>query len=350
MLVMNKTLATRRSIRGLSLVELMVALAIGLVVIGAVLVSYLSSSSNSQQSTSLAQMSEDATVALNVLRGQIAMVGYSRPIGTITATNSAGNPVEVLNRAYKGFNNDSNDFITGCDGGLGGFVDNRAKDLNISDLTCPTSATANTDPDSIAIAYEADVDNTFRVGTAPNEVPSDCLGQELLPRTETGIAATTYVASNRFFIGTNGTTGQRELYCQGNGGVPLPLPGNDTINANSTQQPLVENIVDLQITYGIADTQVTGGNTTVLKEARRYLTATQIRALATAVPPSTDLWNRVVSVRICVEVRSAKPAAPGEANLNLGGYVNCQGGAQRPTDGHLHRSFWTTVVLHNRIS
>lgn len=329
--------------RGLSLVELMVALAIGLVVIGAVLVSYLSTSSNSQQSTSLAQMTEDATVALNLLRGQIATAGYSRPVGTTTATNASGNNVEVMNRAYKGFNNDSNDFISGCDGD---FSNGRAKDLNISELACAGGATAGTAPDALAVAYEADANNTLLSGTAP----TDCLGQELLPRNEAGIAANTYVASNRFYIGTNAETGLRELYCQGNGGVGTTLPGNDTINAASTPQPLVENIVDLQITYGIANTQTTGGNTYVLKTASRYLTATEIRALATSVPPSTDLWNRVVSVRLCVEVRSAKPAAAGENDLNLGGYVDCQGTARaKPTDGYLHRSFWTTVVLHNRI-
>lgn len=330
---------SRATNRGLSLVELMVALAIGLVVIGAVLVSYLSTSSNSQQSTSLAQMTEDATVALNLLRGQIATAGYSRPVGTITAINASGKNVEIMNRLYKGFNNDSNDFISGCDGA---FSNVRAKDLNISELACVGGANAAADPDAIAVAYEADVSNTLLSGTAP----TDCLGQELLSRSEAG--NTYFVASNRFYIATDAETGLRELYCQGNGGGSS-LPVNDTITGSSAV-PLVENIVDLQITYGIANTQTTGGNTYVLKTASRYLTATEIRALATSAPPSTDLWNRVVSVRLCVEVRSAKPAAAGENDLNLGGYVDCQGSARaKPTDGYLHRSFWTTVVLHNRI-
>ncbi len=341
----NAASALPRAQQGLSLVELMVALAIGLVVVGAVLVSYLGSSKNSQQSTSLAQMTEDATVALNLLRTQIAMAGYSRPVGVSNGTDATGKAINVMDRAYRGFANDSNDFIVGCDGALGGFADNRAKDLDISELACQTGKPAGA-PDVIAVAYEADESNTMNMtGTT---TPTDCLGQELMMRNEAGIQGNTYVASNRFFIATSGTTGESELYCQGNGGSAGPPSGTDTI-ASSTPQPLVENIVDLQITYGIADTQTVGPTTHILKEARRYLDASAIRAMGTGPTPSSDLWNRVVSVRLCVEVKSAKPAAPGETAEAKGGYVNCQGNAVPFPDNHLHRSFWTTVVLHNRL-
>jgi type IV pilus assembly protein PilW len=351
---MYKTPASQRAIQGVSLVEMMVALAIGLVVVGAVFVSYLGTNTSGRQSTSLAQMTEDGTVALNLLRTQIAMAGYSRATAVTQSTDASGNTTFEMTRAYNGLDNDHNDFIVGCDGAMGGFAnDNRDKDLNISDLSCQTVAATKEDekgPDAIAVAYEADTSNTMGIG-ASGSTPTDCLGRELLVRTPGhGITSNAYVASNRFYLAT-GPGGESELYCQGNGGLNS-LPVNDTISpaTQATPQPLVENITDLQITYGIANVQVTGPQTVVLKQASRYMTATDIRSdlnYATA-----NFWSRVVSVRICVEVRSVNPAAPGEGNvaLNVGGYVNCHGEAVHPhADGHLRRSFWTTVVLHNRI-
>jgi len=349
---MYKIPASKRAIQGVSLVEMMVALAIGLVVVGAVFVSYLGANTNGRQSTSLAQMTEDGSVALNLLRTQIAMAGYSRPAGVTQSIDANGNTINSMTRAYNGLNNNHNNFIVGCDGARGGFANgNVDKDLDISALTCqspPSTPTTGPVPDSIAVAYEADLNHTL-AGGASNLSPTDCLGQELLPRSGTGIVTGTFVASNRFYIGTDTTTHESELYCQGNGGMAsLPLgPLSDTITSSSPQ-PLVENITDLQIWYGIANTTGSGANTVILKEASNYMTATEIRAR----PKSENLWSRIVSVRVCVEVRSVNPAAPGEGDvaLHVGGYVDCQDNVQPPNaDGHLRRSFRTTVVLHNRI-
>lgn len=61
---------------GLSLVELMIALALGLLVTAAVLGIFLSGSRNYQQDDRVARMQENGRYALNVLSEELAMAGY----------------------------------------------------------------------------------------------------------------------------------------------------------------------------------------------------------------------------------------------------------------------------------
>jgi type IV pilus assembly protein PilW len=119
------------------------------------------------------------------------------------------------------------------------------------------------------------------------------------------------------------------LYCLGNG--------------NAVPQPLVENIEDLQITYGVE--KVEGG-----KEVGGYMTATEVNALATGVVTLQRAWNMVMTVRVCVVARSETSVA---ADAGSAQYYPCTGNALvAPPAGdlRLRRAFTTTVVLRNRIA
>ena len=280
--------ATHRRSQGFSLVELMISLVIGMVVIGAVLAAYLGSGFSSRNSQAMSQMTEDASVALNVLRAQISMVGYSQPTGV----NSSG-----FTRAYNGVG------LVGCD-------DMQFADLalGIDALTCVASAGSS---DSIAIAYEADA---FNSAVSSTGAPLDCLGNALsLP---SGI--TYYLSYSRFYLDQpEGATAQ-SLYCRG--------PGN------ASAQALVENVADLQVTYGVAAAPVPGQN----RRVAYYAKASDLNAAQFAA---------VMAVKVCVLVASASEVMDTKTP-----YQPCDpfDNQVTPTDRRMYRAFSSTIVMHNR--
>jgi len=74
--------------RGLSLVELMIAMTLGLLVIGAVAGVFLSSSRNFAQDERLSRMQENARYALDVLAQDLGMGGYWGPLVSGTNINT----------------------------------------------------------------------------------------------------------------------------------------------------------------------------------------------------------------------------------------------------------------------
>lgn len=271
---------------GFSLVELIVAMVIGLTVVGAALAMYVSSGFSGRGSNATSQMTEDANIALSLLRSQIAMAGYSAP----TSADASGQLV----KAYSGR------AIFGCKGGTS---DNASA---LDTMVCANDGS----PDSIVVLYQADVRNTVPT-TDATPLPTDCLGTGLDEVSPAG-GTPHFVAENRYYV--NGTN----LSCRGNGG------GNP--------QPLVENVTDLKFSYGVA------GTTKGL--ATRYLTAQEVSGNQGA---SSPLWSQVTSVRICLEIRSETQVLDEDT-----GYTKCDGSAGT-ADKFLHRAFTTTVVLQNRI-
>ena len=335
----------RQSQSGLTLVELLVSLVIGLIIVLAATSSYLGASSASKLAEQQSRMNEDAQEALTLLAQQIRMAGanplqnYKNKSGDFRnpvycATNTTDCPAR--NAANTIFNDAIDDDATlgfyvlrGCDGSFS----NVKTANNLPTLTCVDAVT--TQPDSIAITYEADRYNT---PASSGGLPTDCLGNTLTGGTAqvldaaTGAAKTSdtyYVADNRYFIGTSSAITAPSLYCKGSGNV----------NA----QPLVENVEDLQLTYGVADPSNTGNFAIA-----GYLDAYGLRHDNTKLASlsETDRWKQVLAVRICVVIRSADPVLPDSGSAR---YVQCDGTVNtNPPDLRLRKAYSTTVLLRNR--
>lgn len=340
-------LRTRPSQMGFSLIELMVSLTIGLVIAVAAFSAYLGASSASKMTEAQSRMNEDAQAALAVLSQQLRMAG-NNPIQTGRATAFRKDP--VYDSTYVGGTETSygtstfttipsaptytlsNFIVRGCDGKF----NNLAAAVNLDALDASTCATgtATLPADSIAISYEADRYNTIPTAAA---VPTDCLGNALTQinatfPTGTVTTATYSVADNRFYIGTSTAIVSPSLYCKGNGGA-------------STPQPLVENIEDMQFTYGTVSTTTTSTTATIAG----YLRADEVDALTTT-PTNNDQtrWGKVMSVRVCILVRSESPVAPDAAAAR---YDDCHGNRNvAAPDLRLRRAYTTSVVLRNRRS
>jgi type IV pilus assembly protein PilW len=306
-------------------------MAIGLLITGAAISAYLGAADASRMSESQARMNEDAQAALTILTQHIRMAG-NNPIQRNRTLATSRNPVfgavptgATTTYAMSQF------AIRGCDGTF----------TNISNATDSTAlacnAGANALTDSISITYEADPSNTEPTAAG---VPADCLGNGMtalaatFPPTGspsvTDTDAVYRVAENRFFISSNPPTiPEPTLYCKGNGA-----------GLNTQRQPLVENIENLQITYGVATVA------TPLQVAG-YLTADElVNEASFAALSLSERWAKVLSVRICVIARSATPVV---SDANSARYLDCTGTIIAAPDLRMRRAYSNTLVLRNRL-
>lgn len=317
--------------KGFSLIELMISLAIGLIMVVAVFSAYLGASTAGRIAEAQGRMNEDAQTALTVLTQQLRMAG-SNPAQPDRTDKSRRNPAYSPYDAATFVNipataSPSSFSIRGCSKNFS----NITSATRLDALVCPngTGYSAN----SVAVSYEADAFNS--VPTAPG-IPVDCLGAALTS-TQVNFPAENpsgpyfySVAENRFYIDVS-TVNVPSLYCQGNG-------------QNSIAQPLVENIEDLQLTYGVVKALTAAAD---LKTASisGYLQANEFMAKI-ALPDDAARWAQVVAVRICIVARSEAKVATDLASAR---YTKCDGNIENaPPDLRLRRAYTTTVVLRNR--
>lgn len=335
--LLQKSQRSRHNHRGLSLIELMVSLAIGLILMVAIIGAYLGASTASRTAEAIGRMNEDGQQALTLLSQQLRMAG-TNPSQPDRSTTSIG--ISVRGNSMPLHNSVSNAFaIRGCD-------------LKFSDITTAASTAAltcghvaaSTGPDSISIAYEADRYNT--VPTAAG-VPTDCVGSAVAASSTfsytrsdeaTAGSTTVYEAENRFYITTTAVITNPSLYCKGAGSA----------------QPLVENIENLQFRYGVISpaslsvTYVTVTPTFTTTQVLGYLTAFGVDndATLTGAAGSAARWNAVKTVRICVVVRSETEIQDSAASAR---YLDCNDTlVTNPPDRRMRRAFSTTVVIRNQ--
>jgi type IV pilus assembly protein PilW len=198
----------RRAIfpRGHTLVEVTIALALGLVVtVGAVSL-YRSQRAAFGAAGDALQMREAGLAALTVIGQQLQMTGFV----------PADAPLPQLRPTLFGC---SSARPTGAD----------------DNLTCETLASRS---DGIAIRYVGDNVSTWPSSTGQL---TDCLGQAVNAG-EAAPGAGRVLIVNRFYAKQSGSTSEFELYCDGNG-------------KSGSAQPLVEGVERLRVKYWLAGAQ-----------------------------------------------------------------------------------------------
>jgi type IV pilus assembly protein PilW len=294
---------TRRAQAGFTLIEMMVAMAIGLAVIGALIGAYLVSFQSGRHSDAMVQITEDAALALNVMRQQVAQAGFSQPHGV-------GEGGGLVVHSFPA--------VSGCDG------------ANFRDLQAGIAATDNcalSGPgpgaaDALEVAYEGSVlagsaSNGILGGSGPDRQPLDCLGNSF-PKTHDDATGDDYWLNDSKFYVANGS-----LYCKG--------PGN------AAGAVVAQSVETLQVTYGMASAPAGAPG------------SGQVIYYDVAPRPGSPLWANVVSVNLCVQVRSATKVLDKAQAATLGTWVDCANARQTSTDGYLRRTFSTTIVLQNRL-
>jgi type IV pilus assembly protein PilW len=305
--------------RGLSLIELMVAMTIGLFLMGAVVIIYVNTSTTSRSSTLESQMNEDASLALEVLQQQIRLAGFS----SVDASGARLFPGRA---------------VFGCEG-----TPSSTSDTAFESLACNA---AGTGPDALAVRYEATVLNSQPVTNASGAtVPGNCANEGIDPwdiSSDGGAtsATTLSLADNRYYI-DNDADGTPSLFCRGRTGGGF-----------GTAIALIPNIEDMQIQYAVTALP-TAGNP-IPHQVAGYVAANNAALGATAAN-----WSRVAAIRICLLARSARTVPTGDnpvgtANPDgttitpgLGTYVDCAGTSRTATDRFIRRAYVTTIQLRN---
>ena len=323
-----------RYAKGFSLIELMISLTIGLIMMAVVFYAYFGSLTAGRIAEAQGRMNEDAQAALSLLTQQLRMAG-NNPTQPDRTENSRRNPVYNLYDAATFVNVPTTVYpssfsIRGCDDSF----NNITSATRLDALVCPTGTGYS--PNSIAVSYEADIFNS--VPTAL-KAPTDCLGSALASTQVTFPAENPpgpyfySVADNRFYIDVS-TANIPSLYCKGNG-------------EGGTAKPLVENIEDLQFSYGVVKASTVAGDLETASISG-YLRANEImtNTTLTALPDDSARWAKVVAVRICVVARSEARVA---TDLISARYTKCDGNIEMsPLDLRLRHAYTTTVALRNR--
>lgn len=300
--ILTKTLRVQR---GLTLIELMVSLVIGLVLAIVASSTYLYSKQAYNVVSENSQMEESGRFALSMLARNIQSAGYVS-----------------LNLKSSGPQGPSDMKVRGCDHGM---VSPKTA-TSIADLACLTTTPAGSSQSaSIGVFYDTEA------YTATNEKFQgfDCLGQAAVVVPSTSGGSPTYQIRSYFFISTstiqtaNGTTTMGQLSC-------VTDPTTAAASTGTFQaQPLIPGIHQLRVTYllpsGIEKTT-----------AQKETTAAALNLANT--------WSQVAAVELCVMTKSVQASGNDTATQ----MTDCYGNNFTPPNQQSFRIFTTTVNLRNR--
>jgi type IV pilus assembly protein PilW len=303
--------------RGYTLLELMLALAIGMVVAGAGWAAYVATGRTGRLQATLADMDESAQIGLALLVRELQQAGYSRPYGVLPAASGsesgageaggAGGTGAALARPGLGWP------VFGCAYGLKN-TSHRSQAAPWDPSVCAPAT--GTRQDVIEISYEADLVNSSPTSAG---LPSDCIGSGLPVSNwpvdeDLGLSLAYYPTRNRYYLSV-GSSGRSELYCASAQGA--------------AGQPLVDHVEGLRLWYGEADASEP-------RRVARYVGAQAV----------TD-WGRVLSVRLCLLMRGEEAVLGEDDALD---YLDCEGEPALAIDRHPRRAYFTTATLRARMA
>jgi type IV pilus assembly protein PilW len=290
---------------GFSIVELLVAMTLASGMLLLITTLYLSSIASFRLSEEKRRLHQDGSYAMTLMERDLRQAGFGNLVSAASSASAAritdfifadGTPAQGLRGCEHGFFKplgSGKDFSCGAEQGTG----MAAVEISyrLDDYSDPASG-AGTDCNGAGVERSA--------------VPPDHPAYLLAPHVR--------IVRNLFFVAMRSGSSVNALYCQGNG--------------NKSAQPIVNNVEDMQMMYGVAAI----GDVT----ARQFLNATQVAALS---DDQYQNWERVISVRLCLQLR-------GDNNLAVEPqrYVDCSGAARLAGDRRLRAVFQRVVTLRNR--
>ncbi len=341
---------TERNHQGLSLVELMVALAVGMLLLAGVLQIYLGSRQSYRVQESLSRLQENGRFALMFMEKDIRMAGYR---GCATRSADDDSFINILNS--------KTDYMWDFGTGIQGYEATSSSSWNDtpdSSIVTPlggrdilTVRRATGESHTVITHADSTDDVILNAGVHFNEddivMLADCRSAVVFQVTSTDSAAAsgtlkhetggsdpgnasndlvrTFQGSDAFLIDTvtyyirNGTTGRPSLYRK---------VGDDDA------QELIQDVEDMQITYG--------EDTNVDALVDRYVAASGVAN-----------WNDVISVNINLLLTTPQDfltpsGEPQPYVFNSVTYDGESGNGDLPADNRLRRAFSSTITLRNR--
>ena len=279
---------------GFSLIELMVAMMIGLFLVFVVVSSYATNKSSNVRRAELGELESNARIAMEFLRNGIEHAGYPSTY------------VHIINNPFLTDDRDISGYICTTDGAVNyqtvGRINNSdryTKDNASRDVITVAYMPDNPNDTDLGAHYWQDCAGSYATDTASNSIQAQNCSAD--PISGQGSTAIVY---NSYFLNSNG------LSCTSSRNITVPIAGG---------------IDGIQYRYGVR----TSGNTV-------YQDATTVE--------SNAAWNNVVSVQIAMLVRSiekVKQADEQKRFLLLDNLVT-------RNDRYVRKVFTSTVHLVNK--
>lgn len=319
----------RQSQKGLTLVEIMIAITLSLVLLAGIMQIFLSSKKSYNIQQALSRVQENARLVTDIMLRDVTAAGY---MGCLGATDEV---ISTLNDQTANY--DYAVAIEGTEGGAGN-PDSLTIRRVIEGMSIPVVEPMANPTGSIKI------DNTNLSYASLNQwdvvTVSDCAGAAVFMITNdpaasggvierdtgAGNAATSGVNEGQYNVtadlrrvfGSQSSTSAKLYRVASTSYQVLPSESGKTTSLFLSGDELVEGVEDLQIEYGIANSPASPTTPTIVEQ---YVDADAV----------TD-WNDVMSVRITFVVNS------GDLVVNPG-----------TADGRLKKTFTTTIRLRNRV-
>lgn len=352
--------ARRHDQAGVTLVELMVTIAINLLLVLAATLLYLNTRNTQKAVDERGAVFESGQLALDLLGREIGNAAFYPAVSVEPAAGgqAAGNNVlwshdlattqsmTTVPAAYR-------HGVFGCSG--------ERFDVGASGCSPHTNATGPAGSDALVVSYFTNdafsLDRGQRADCTYADVANSALnaGRERAAGGATGTGTGTAAAAagalgvapdapllvvNRYqlvprqFQVDGVAVNTFSLACSGNG------------RADGAYQELIRGVEQFVVRYGVMDDATLRPN--------RYLTASQVTALGDTT--SIDgvvypAWRRVVSVRVCLLVRSTSGTALRTAtNGQAAAITDCSGSSYTPPNGAQVRRFEQVFSVKNRQS
>jgi type IV pilus assembly protein PilW len=341
---------------GLSLVELMIAMALGLITVGAVGWVYLNTAQTYRLQDGAARMQEGARYAFEIISNDLRMLGATGCGSTTPGTNALNSNTNWYEDIFR-----QPLISTEKDGATGqvtqysdALVVLRADIANEYIVSSYNSATAqftltaahNLAPGALLVATDCNNVAAFQASAASGTTVNHGLAGTPGNATLNLGPAATYpyptgtrlysLSAVRYYVANN-PAGNPSLYRQ------RPLGGSATITA----EELVEGIEDLQVSYGVDTSTPANGTADFFDpdgDGDPYLRGDQVNSSATLGTTPEERWKRVVSVRISFLMRSTDNNVVPSAQT-----YSYNGASVTATDRRLRKVFTHVVKLRNRV-
>lgn len=313
MMIRHSSVAGQRVARqtGRTLIELLIAMLLSLIIIGAVGVLYDVTSRTSRVSQQLGNTEEQGRLALFHLAEPIAMAGS----GTVT-TNAGRFQANTFVRPH----------LRGCANG-------RFENVAAGDFDCVATALPG---DALFVAFQAQSLTGFAPQTAALD---DCLGQDAVD-----VGGGLLVVENAYSITL--ASGVPQLACLGNGG--------------GATHGLVRNVEDFKVYFAMdMDAWMRELGQAHTLRPSTLMTGTQISLLpgaAEGAGSALNPWNYVVSVHVCLLLGTAESGVTPDGNSTFTPCPQTVAEALDPssiaqqtlTDGIARRSYSQVFTVRSR--
>ncbi len=348
---MKRSLPIHRSQRGVTLVELMVTIALNLVLVLAATLLYLNGRSAQKAVDERGAIFESGNLALDLLGREIGNAAFYPAISVEPANTARAPGTNVLwshdlatTQSMTGVPVPYQHGIFGCDG----------QRFNASADACAAhnSDSGPAGSDALVVTYFTNdafsldrgqrADCTYAdVGKSSyNEGRERAAGSAVTTTGAQGVAPDApLLVVNRYQLVP------RTIQVDGAAinTFSLACSGNGSADNNTGYQELIRGVEQFEVRYGVMD------DTTL--RPRRYLTASQVAALGDADIDGVTYqpWRRVVSVRVCLLVRSTSGSALRTgANGQVSATTDCNGSSYTPPGGAQVRRFEQVFSVKNR--